>query len=264
MVLRPKPRNRRSDFEAQITKLKLPVLRPKPGNPPPPWFWGSTKKPITGFDTKPGETVATSLETKLEKTIATGFEAKLAKIVAAGFVAKPLETVTVGFEAKPPETVTTGFEAKPVKTVRVVLRPNHSQTIAINFEAKPMRNHPSGFMVKPLKTVDLGFKAQPGNPHSPSPRVRCRPHMAPPDQCDHPQSSAPGHLLLRWYSSLHAMPHLPPAHHKTSKHDSLNKTKVAAKSMTHHNQTKEWTTWFLNLPLDESIDNKSTKFEVQI
>jgi hypothetical protein len=36
------------------------------------------------------------------------------------------------------------------------------------------------------------------------------------------------------------------------------------KSMTHHNQTKELTTWFLNLPLDESIDNKITKFEVRI
>jgi hypothetical protein len=34
--------------------------------------------------------------------------------------------------------------------------------------------------------------------------------------------------------------------------------------MTHHNQTKELITWFLNLPLDESIDNKSQqslKFE---
>jgi hypothetical protein len=33
--------------------------------------------------------------------------------------------------------------------------------------------------------------------------------------------------------------------------------------MTHHNQTKELTTWFLNLPLDESIGNKnaSMKFE---
>jgi hypothetical protein len=74
------------------------------------------------------------------------------------------------------------------------------------------------------------------------------------------------------------MPHLPPAHHETSKHNSLNETMVKenqnktnpdsnsnlAKSMTHHNQTKEPTTWFLNLPLDESIDNKSTKFEVQI
>jgi hypothetical protein len=74
------------------------------------------------------------------------------------------------------------------------------------------------------------------------------------------------------------MPHLPPAHHETSKRDSSNETKVKekqnktipnlnsnlAKSMSHHNQTKDLTTWFLNLPLDESIDNKSTKFEVQI
>jgi hypothetical protein len=74
------------------------------------------------------------------------------------------------------------------------------------------------------------------------------------------------------------MPHLPPAHHETSKHDSLNETKIKekqkktipdsnsnlVKSMTHHNQIKELTTWFLNLPLDESIDNKSAKFEVPI
>jgi hypothetical protein len=72
------------------------------------------------------------------------------------------------------------------------------------------------------------------------------------------------------------MPHVPPAHHETSKHDSLNETKIKekqnkivpdsnsnlAKSMTHHNQTKELATWFFNLPLDESIDNKNTKFEV--
>jgi hypothetical protein len=111
--LRPKPRNRRSDFETQITKPELPVLRPKPGNPPPPWFWGSTKKPTTGFEAKPGKTVATS------------FEAKLVKTVAAGFEAKPLETVA------------TGFEAKPAKTVQVVLRPNHSQTVDLGFEAQP-------------------------------------------------------------------------------------------------------------------------------
>jgi hypothetical protein len=72
------------------------------------------------------------------------------------------------------------------------------------------------------------------------------------------------------------MLHLPPTHHETSKRDSLNETKVKekqnktimdpnsnlTKSMTHHNQTKELTTWFHNLPLDESINNKSTKFEV--
>jgi hypothetical protein len=74
------------------------------------------------------------------------------------------------------------------------------------------------------------------------------------------------------------MPHLPPAQHETNKHDSPNETKIKekqnrpipnlnsslAKLMTHHNQTKELTTWFLNFPLNESIDNKSIKFEVQI
>jgi hypothetical protein len=55
------------------------------------------------------------------------------------------------------------------------------------------------------------------------------------------------------------MPHLSPAHHETSKHDSSSETKVKeknktipdsnsnlAKSMSHHNQTKELTTWFFN------------------
>jgi hypothetical protein len=105
--LGPKPKNHRGEFEAQITKPELSVLRPKPGNPPPPWF-----------------TIATSFKAKLEKTIAVGFEAK------------PLETVTAGFKAKPLETVATDFEAKPAKTVRVVLRPNHSPTVVIGFEAQ--------------------------------------------------------------------------------------------------------------------------------
>jgi hypothetical protein len=99
LVLRPKPRNHRGDFEAQITKSELSVFRPKPEHPPPPWFWGSTKKPTAGFEAKPRETVATSFEAKLEKTVATG------------------------------------FEAKPVKTIWVVLRPNHSQTVDLGFKA---------------------------------------------------------------------------------------------------------------------------------
>jgi hypothetical protein len=98
LVLRPEPRNHRGDFEVQITKPELLILRPKPGNPPPPWFWGSTKKLTTGFEVKPGETVAT---TKLEKT------------------------------------VTIGFEVKPLETVQVVLMSNHSQTIHLGFEAQP-------------------------------------------------------------------------------------------------------------------------------
>jgi hypothetical protein len=72
------------------------------------------------------------------------------------------------------------------------------------------------------------------------------------------------------------MSHLPPAHHETNKRDSPNETKIKekkstpdsnsnlTKSLTLHNQTKELITWFLNLPFDESIDNKSTKFEVRI
>jgi hypothetical protein len=44
----------------------------------------------------------------------------------------------------------------------------------------------------------------------------------------------------------------------------LDSNSILTKSMTHHNQTKELATWFLNLPLDESSDNKSTKFEVRI
>jgi hypothetical protein len=80
-----------------------------------------------------------------------------------------------------------------------------------------------------------------------------------PDLCDHPWSSALGLLLLPRSMSRHAMPHLPPAHHETSKYDSPNETKIKekqnktipysnsniVKSMTHHNQIKELTTWFL-------------------
>jgi hypothetical protein len=175
LVLKPKLRNRRGDFDAQITKSELPVLRSKPGNPPPPWFWVSTKKPTAGFKAKPRETATTSFEAKLEKTVAAGFVVKPLETVTTGFHAKPLETIAAGFEAKPPETIATDFEVKPTKIVWVVLKPNHSQIIVIGFEAqtyekssewflgqtthkpllsvwrpKPMRNHPNGFEAKPL------------------------------------------------------------------------------------------------------------------
>jgi hypothetical protein len=44
----------------------------------------------------------------------------------------------------------------------------------------------------------------------------------------------------------------------------LDSNSNLTKLMTHHNQTKELITRFHNLPLDESIDNKSTKFKVRI
>jgi hypothetical protein len=82
------------------------------------------------------------------------------------------------------------------------------------------------------------------------------------------------------------MPLLPPAHHETSKRVSPNETKIKekqnktilnsnsnlAKSMTHHNQTKERTTWFLTLPLSKlplpqstaSNDNDKRKMEEEV
>jgi hypothetical protein len=70
--------------------------------------------------------------------------------------------------------------------------------------------------------------------------------------CDHPRSFAPGLLFMPRSTSLHAMSHLPPAHHETSKHVSPNEVKVKKNknknipdsnlnivmSITHHNQSK--------------------------
>jgi hypothetical protein len=171
----------------------------------------------------------------------------------------------------------TGFEAKPAKTIREVLRPNDSQIIVIGFEAQTDEK-PSTLVLRLNQETRAPSLHVPGADRTRRyPTSRLPGHRIP-DLCDHPWSSAPGLLLLPRSSLLHTMPYLPPAHHKTSKHDSPNETKVKekqnkivpdsnsnlAKSMTHHNHTKELTTWFLNLPLDESIDNKSTKFEVRI
>jgi hypothetical protein len=71
------------------------------------------------------------------------------------------------------------------------------------------------------------------------------------------------------------MPHLPPAHHETSKHDSPNETEIKEKqnetildsnsnlikSMTHHNQTKELPTWFLN-SVSEFTENPDLDIEI--
>jgi hypothetical protein len=92
-------------------------LKPKSGNPPPAWFWGSTKKPTTDFEVKPGETVTT------------------------GFEDKPEKIITIGFEAKPEKIDATGFKVKPEKTVPVVLRPNLWQIVNLGFEVQPRNMH---------------------------------------------------------------------------------------------------------------------------
>jgi hypothetical protein len=84
--------------------------------------------------------------------------------------------------------------------------------------------------------------------------------------CDRPRSSAPGLLLLPRSSSLYTMPHLPPSpRDKQTRFSERNKGKRKtkqnvphlnsnlAKSMTHHNQTKELTTWFLSSSLSPSV-----------
>jgi hypothetical protein len=101
--------------------------------------------------------------------------------------------------------------------------PNKKKTIATSFEAKPG------------ETVDLGFEAKPRNPRSSSPHAWCRSHTTSPDlsviwqpstrpMLHHPWSSAPSLLLLPRSSSLPAMPHLSPTHHKTSKRVSPHET----------------------------------------
>jgi hypothetical protein len=93
-----------------------------------------------------------------------------------------------------------------------------------------------------------------------------------PDMCSHSRSSASGLLLLPRSSLLPAMPHLPPAHHETSKCDSPNETEINVKlpkcpgfkfklrQVNDSSQSNQGTdTWFLNLPLDESINNKKYK-----
>jgi hypothetical protein len=93
-----------------------------------------------------------------------------------------------------------------------------------------------------------------------------------PDLCDHSRSSTPGLLLLPPSSSLPAVPHLPPAHHETSNHDSPNKTKIKVKQTNHpgfefkhrqvndSSQSSQGTDHLVSQsPIDESIDNKRHK-----
>jgi hypothetical protein len=190
-----------------------------------------------------------------------GFETQTKK-PTTGFEAKPGETVATGFEAKPVKITAASFEGKPLEIVRVVLGQTTHKPLTLILRLNQETHAPS----RHVPSADLTWR---------HPTSRLSDHQVP-NLCDYPLSSASGLLLLPRSSSLHVIPHLPPTHHDTSKRDSLNETKIKekqnktipdsnsnlARSMTRHNQTKELTTSFLNLPFDESIDNKSTKFEV--
>jgi hypothetical protein len=144
------------------------------------------------------------------------------------------------------QTVTTGFKVKPTETVHVILKSSHSQTIDLGFEAQQetcaSRLHVHG--------ADRTQR----HPSSQSPGHRVS------NMCDHLWSSAQDLLLLPRSSSPHAMPHLTPAHHETSKHDSPYEhegngsriteiSRIRIKTSTCQwlitYQTKALTTWFL-------------------
>jgi hypothetical protein len=178
-------------------------------------------------------------------------------------VAKLGETVATGFEAKQAKTVAAGLEAKPLETVRVVLSQTTYKPLTLVLRLNQETHAPSLHVASADHTwCHLTYRL-PGH------RV--------PNLCDHHRSYSPGLLLLPWSSSLHAMAHLPPTHHETSKHDSANGTKIKekqnktvpdsnsylAKSMTYHNQTKERTTWFLS-PGDDHQATSQDQVDVSV
>jgi hypothetical protein len=126
-------------------------------------------------------------------------------------------------------------------TPTLVLRPDWetlSRPLDLNACPTPSSS-PVGFVVQLTNRSLLGLEAH-GN-RSSSPSGWCRPHTASSDLLivwslstwpvlDHPQSSAPGLLLLPWPSSLPAMPYLTPTYHETSKHDSPHKIDNKAKA----------------------------------
>jgi hypothetical protein len=216
--------------------------------PKPAWFWGSNQ-----------ETIAVILRPKSPNQSCQFWGPNRETLHHLGFEAKLRNRPTVlrPNREKPSPPVLRSNWRKPSL---LVLRPN---------QWKPSEWFWGQTTHKP-STLVLRLSQETNAPslHVPSAdRTRRHSTYRPPGNrvpnlCDHPWSSASGLLLLPWPSSLHVMPHLPPAHHETSKHDSPNETKIKekqnktildlnsklAKSMTHHNQTKELTTWFLTFP----------------
>jgi hypothetical protein len=142
------------------------------------------------------------------------------------------------------------FDAQTKKRSQWFWDPNH-QTIAAGFEAQTGKSEPPILRINQKKqsqwfwgqttdkpsTLVLRLNQETGasrlRVHG-ADHTRCHPtsrssgHRVP-DLCYHPRSSVLGLLLLPRSSSLSTMPHLPPAHHETSKRDSSNETKIKIK-----------------------------------
>jgi hypothetical protein len=264
-------RSKLLDFNACPTPTSLHRFYGATDKPKPGWFWDPNQKTVVVILRHKSSNRSYWFWGPNRKTCHhLGFEAP-PRNRHHRFWGQTRETFTTGFEVKPDKTVVTGFEAKPEKIIPVVLRPNHWQLVLVVLRP----NH--------WQTIDLGFEAQPINSRSSSPRARCRSHTAPPDLsivwppstwpvwpssvlCT--RSPTPATILI---AIRHATPTTYAPRDKQTWFSKQNKNKGKtnetvpdsnsnlAKSMTHHNQTKELTTWFLNLPIDESIDNKRHK-----
>jgi hypothetical protein len=122
------------------------------------------------------------------------------------------------------------------------------------------------------QTVDLGIKAQPRNPRSSSPRARCRSYMALPNL---PIIPGPLHQVSYSYHNPHRCPPYRTCHlHTTRQVNAILQTRIIdsrieprkcpwfefkPRHVNDSSQSNKGSTLFLNLPLDESIDNKKHK-----
>jgi hypothetical protein len=190
------------------------------------------------------------------QTVAADFETLTGKPATTGFVSKPGEPAITGFEAKPGETGATDFKAKLEETVTMVLKSNHWQIIPVVLRP----NH--------RQTVDFGFEAQPRNSRFSSPCALCRLHTTSSDlSIVWPLSTQPvwpspvlyirsSTLVMILVAICNATPATCTPQNKQIRFSKRNKDKGKnwnvpnsnsnlIKSMTHHNQTKKLTTWFL-------------------
>jgi hypothetical protein len=179
----------------------------------------------------------------------------------------------IGFVAQLKTHSLHGFETHNKKSSRWFWGPKH-QTGAIDFE------------IQTGKLIDLDFEAQPRNSCSSSSYARYRSLMTSPDlsidcppsirpMLNHLQSSAPGLLLLSWFSSMSIMSHLLNAYHETSKRDSPHETRIRVKLLkrpefefksrhvndSSHIKVRYWSLHFSISPLMSPLTIKNTKFE---
>jgi hypothetical protein len=164
----------------------------------------------------------------------------------------PRRPPSVGFMAQPTNRSLHGFEAQIGQLEPPVLSPNQRKTSPPILRSNWRK--PSTPVLRPnWRNLSQWFWGQTTdkpstlvlrlNQETHAPRLlmhgvdRTQRHLTSrspghqvPDLCDHLRSPALGLLLLPRFSSLHAMLHLPPTHHETSKHDSPNEVKDESKT----------------------------------